>query len=143
MDVNEKSPPAGADSRGVGPAADARSQSRIVPLALLAVGVAAAIYGASDHPIRLVEMHQEEFSVPVLGEPPSGPGVGDIFGGGPRRHSGPPVKFVKRQRTIETILSALEPAVNRAVAVGRITRTMAGKLVQAPANTKGPAFCPT
>ncbi len=127
-----------------GAAGPARRQSRMAPLALLAVGISAAVYGASFHRIHMVEPRQEEFSVavPIAGAPWQG-APGSWRNAPQPPASGPPVKFVKRRRTVDVLVSALEPAVNRAVTVERITRDTRGKLVQAPASVGGPAFCPT
>ena len=54
----------------------------------------------------------------------------------------PPVKFVKRIRTIKTTAQEAEAAVNAAVTVGKLTRNERGEIVRA-ASTAGPGYCPT
>ncbi len=157
MDADENTAPAGGEEGGLTPAptdgapgapaaaaaGHARRQSRMAPLALLTVGVSAAVYGASFHQIHMVEPRQEEFTVAVPVDRGPWQGAPGGWQNAPWPPSGPPIKFVKRHRTVDAPVSALEPAVNRAVAVDRITRDTRGKLVQAAARTSGPAFCPT
>ena len=109
----------------------------------------------------VMETHDEEFTVAEPIEPEMGmgmdpnmpPGMGaPMFPGmDPNMQPGmdpgmpeePPVKFVTKIKTVETVSNELEWDVNILMTYDGIVRNDRGELFRPAAGTEGPGFCPT
>jgi hypothetical protein len=139
----------------------------IVPLGLVAVGIALVIYGATRHTVAVSQEHEEEMSIPI--PTPFAPGPpgreGGMFPAGPPTFDGPPeaggagpggpptdmspepwqppqmsVKVIKK--VIETT-DEPESKVIREVSVGGLALSGSGEIMRTYSGDEGPALCPT
>lgn len=124
---------------------------RFVPLLLFAAGTCAILYGGFFHRMPITETHDEEFTVAEPIEPDMPPGMGmdsPMFPGmdpnmDPGMPEEPPVKFVTKIKTVETVSNELEWDVNILMTYDGIVRNDRGELFRPAASTEGPGFCPT
>ena len=139
----------------------------IVPLALVAAGIASLIYGATRHTIAVSQEREEEVSIPIPmpfapgppgreGEPfPPGPpmpgGPPDAEGPGPDGPRGdmppdawqPPQMFAKVTKKIIETTDEPESKVIREVSVGGLALNGSGEIMRTYSGDEGPALCPT
>ncbi len=117
----------------------------VLPVLVIAGGLASLIYGAMFHSAPVVQTRETETTIDVpLPVPPPRPfGEASPFpGGGPM---GPAPAFIKKtvKRSEDVTLQESEPSLIQEITFGGVTRLASGEIKRTYSGDKGPALCPT